>query len=318
MGTQSSFDAFNQISTGLNVKYSGASFSDAGASFDNNFTAFTLDEGFIAQLSEYPPLQVLFAEFSFTLDATVMLNQVIGKIVTDKPLIGFVNKSEVKYGFVVGEGLWRWRIRDFQLNNSHEYFSNLVNRMLQYLITRRMKQKLLVETKRIVSDNESVIFNAELYNEAYEKYNDPDVNLLVTDEAEREYTFVMNKLGDSYRLNAGNLPPGAYSYAATTEFDGSTYEALGEFFVKDLNIELLRSRANHSLLYRLASNSGGEMFYPNQFDQLAQTLNNNDNIVTRIHIEQRLSNIISLIWIFFVLAVLAASEWFLRKFWGGY
>jgi hypothetical protein len=39
----------------------------------------------------------------------------------------------------------------------------------------------------------SVIFNGELYNEAYELVNTPDVKLNITDKSGKQYPFIFNK-----------------------------------------------------------------------------------------------------------------------------
>ena len=318
LGPQSSLQAFNQLSTGLELNFHDENYDDVVPVFNNGFTAFTISEEMKEQLEKYSPLKVPFADYSFTTDAQVLLYQRIGKVITDKPLFAFVNKGDFKYGFITGTGIWQWRIHDFQLNTSHEMFSNLINRTIQFLITQRMKQKLLVETQRIVSDNEPIIFKAELYNEAYERYNEPDVELKIIDEDGNEFVYSMNHSIDAYNLNIGNLKSGAYSYSATAEFEGIIYEDAGELFVKDLNIESLRTKADHALLYSLASDNAGQMFYPQNINNLKEALQNNDEIVTKMHVEKKLSSIINLIWIFFIILLLLAGEWFLRKFWGAY
>jgi hypothetical protein len=317
-GEQSSFTAFNQLSTGLSLDFQENSFDDALPVFNQSFSTFTVDEALINQLFEFPPLRVPFASFNFSANHSTLFNQLIGRVETDKPLISFLNISEIKYGFIMGEGIWRWRIRDYQLNQSINNFSNLFNRVFQYLITQRMKQKLIVDTHRIISDNDNVIIKAELYNEAYELVNTSEVQLTINDEEGREYSYIMNKTSNAYTLNAGSLKAGDYTYFATTKFDGNTYEDSGEFFVRELNLELLQTRADHSMLNMLAISNGGKMFYPNQIIELKNTIEDNEEIVSKIYTEYRLLNIINIYFLFFIILLFASVEWFLRKFWGGY
>ena len=119
-------------------------------------------------------------------------------------------------------------------------------------------------------------------------------------------------------MNAGNLKAGDYGYVAKTEFDGNYYEDSGEFFVREVNLELMQTRANHSMLNMLALKNGGEMFYYSEIDDLAETIKSNDEIVTKIYKEYRLLNIINVVYLFFIILLFASVEWFLRKFWGGY
>ena len=76
--------------------------------------------------------------------------------------------------------------------------------------------------------------------------------------------------------------------------------------------------ANHQLLYLLAKRSGGAMMYPHQFDILADLLNGKEDIKPISHSEKKLSDMINLKWIFFLLLSLLSLEWFIRKINGAY
>ncbi|HRW20990.1 MAG TPA: hypothetical protein P5509_03375 [Bacteroidales bacterium] len=317
-GEQSSLAAYNQVSTYLRVNYQQNSFDNALPLFNQAFTAFSIEESLFEQLPEYPPLRVAFGDYDFSVNTSTLFYQLIGRVATEKPLISFVSVGNTKYGLIMGEGIWRWRIRDYQLNQSTKNFNDLFNKIIQYLITQRIKQKLIVDTRRIISDNDNVIIKAELYNEAYELVNSPEVELQISDEEGKEYSYIMNRSSNAYTLNAGNLKAGDYGYVAKTEFDGNYYEDSGEFFVREVNLELMQTRANHSMLNMLALKNGGEMFYYSEIDDLAETIKSNDEIVTKIYKEYRLLNIINVVYLFFIILLFASIEWFLRKFWGGY
>ena len=68
----------------------------------------------------------------------------------------------------------------------------------------------------------------------------------------------------------------------------------------------------------LAKKSGGELIYPNQLDKLTEILNAREDIKPISHSEKKLSDMINLKWIFFLLLSLLSLEWFIRKINGAY
>ena len=97
-----------------------------------------------------------------------------------------------------------------------------------------------------------------------------------------------------------------------------TYKKFGQFNVAPLQLEQLQTRANHQLLYQLAKNNRGELFYPDQFKSLKDTIRQQENIRPISHMEYKTESFINLKWIFFLLLMLISAEWFLRKWVGGY
>ncbi|MEP4884349.1 MAG: VWA domain-containing protein, partial [Maribacter dokdonensis] len=67
-------------------------------------------------------------------------------------------------------------------------------------------------------------------------------------------------------------------------------------------------------LEKLATNSGGKLYYPSQIDELISDLEEND---TYVPTEKSTENIVSLIDFEILLAIIVfafASEWFIRKY----
>ncbi len=318
LGARSSVDAFNQLQTGLRIVSVKTSSDEASPVAVSGFSAFTVDQDLLDNMSSLPPLVTPFGDYKITSNAKVLMNQRISTVNTDKPLMMFIDEAGIRSGIITGEGIWRWRLHLFRLTGSHEVFDGLINRIIQYLVNTRLKQSLMVDSKRIFTTGEAVILEAEFYNEAFELRNSSELKVTVRDSSAREIKLSFERTGDFYSLNMGSLTPGRYSYSAALEFDKKTYSASGEFVVIDVSTESLVTRANHDVMYRLANENGGKMFYPSQMDALADAIENNENIATRVYIHSKLTNLIDLKWLFFVILLFASTEWFFRKYWGSY
>jgi hypothetical protein len=80
----------------------------------------------------------------------------------------------------------------------------------------------------------------------------------------------------------------------------------------------LVTTADHQLLYTLAKKHGGEMIYPGQLNGLLNTLNKREDIKPVSFTHKKLTELVQLKWIFFLLLSLLGIEWFIRKYYGAY
>ena len=92
----------------------------------------------------------------------------------------------------------------------------------------------------------------------------------------------------------------------------------GTFLVKEVKLELLNSQANHRLLRNIADNSGGEFFLPSELNDLTNSIKTRDDMVTVVYQEKSFDDIIDKKWIFWLIVLLIAAEYFIRKYNGAY
>jgi hypothetical protein len=158
-----------------------------------------------------------------------------------------------------------------------------------------------------------VILNAELYNDALELVNTPDVKLDLKSDSGKNFSFLFTRTGQGYQLDAGALLSGDYSYTASTRSGNQNLTANGRLTVKPLNLETRQTAADHQLLRALAKQSGGQFLLPSQVDQLADLIRKNDNIKTLVYEDKHYSDLVDLKWIFVLIVSMLGFEWFMRK-----
>ncbi|MDD3859658.1 MAG: hypothetical protein PHW83_05625 [Bacteroidales bacterium] len=318
LGTSTSLEAFNALKTGLEIKNLSNKTDDATPSYNTSFLAFDPGVDTDVFFKNFSPLKVFFGDYTFQGESKIFLYQNINGVKTSKPLIAITENNKAKTGYILGEGIWRWRIDDYKYNSEHTGFTTLINRIIQYIIVRRIQDKLTVETKQVFNENEPVILNASFYNEAYELVPNMEVVLKLKNKADKEFKYTFSNYGNSYRLDLGRLPVGTYSYTASTKFEDKEYSASGEFIVQKINLEALITTAGHNILYQLADMTGGKVFYPNNMATIPTVLDNDSNIANIAYTQEKLHTITDLYFLFFVILFFAATEWILRKYWGGY
>lgn len=313
LGQQTAYERFDRLQMGLTLNTKGSRTDEATASVNGSFGSFSTDDG-IRQVEGFPPLNVPFGNIATATSTQTLLYAKIGNIVTNRPLVAFGQKNGIRYGFVVGDGLWRWPLADYQQNGSSDAFGTLMDKTCTYLSQQSTKEKFVVRAAAAFDENEVITLDAELYNDNFEMVNTADVSLSVADEngSSRNYAFARTQ--NAYTAALGTLPQGRYTYTAKTFFNGKNYHKNGTFAVHKNNIESHNLTADHSLLNTIAQNSGGQMLYPQQLSQLPELLKNRDDIRNVMFSRYKYSELIKQPWLFVAIILLLAIEWTARRY----
>lgn len=315
---QTDLKTFNTWETGVNVKDARGNSNASGAAFNGTFSLFNLDAEVGNYFGSLPPLNVPFGEYQTTAQGQILMYQRIGSVRTEFPLWAFFDQNDWKTAVLSGEGLWRWRTMSYADRGSHNTFNSLVHKTVQYLASRDNKQFLRVSGAKSFRENEDIIFRAETYNKSYELTTDPEVQMVITDAEDRSFEFNFSRSGNAYRLNAGHLPAGNYTYRVTADAADEQHIATGAFSVIAVNIESVHITANHQMLYQISSSTNGEIIYGKDVSSLADKIHNSRDIASVVYERKELADLINLRWIFFVMLALFATEWFIRKRQGAY
>lgn len=319
IGTQTSIPEFNQAQDVLNIKANATKYNDVWPVINKDFSLFTLSDNTRQALPQWPPVNNFFGNYTASPAAKVLLQQKINSVNTDFPLWLFSDVADAKVGVIAGEGLWRWRLYDYQINKNQDATSELINKTIQFLSVKADKRPFRVNiAKNIFQDNEAVTFDAQLYNANYEPVNTPDADLKITAADGKVYEYHFNKTEKAYELNAGFLPEGNYRYTAVASLGANTYTASGTFSVSPLQLEELRTQADVQVLYQLATQHNGTMHSFANMDKIADEINAKNQLKPVLYDSFVTESAINLRWLFFILALLLALEWAARKYLGGY
>ena len=318
VGSKTYLSQLNALTEGANIRPLAGSPEEAQAVFNPSFATFTLSEAFREALPKFPPLMVPFANYHLDPEFSVLLYQRIKQVETSKPLLATGIYNNRKTGFLFGEGLWRWRLNNYLQNQTHDQFQELVNQLIQYLALRQNEDNFLIDYEPFYAEIDPVVFQAELYNDAFEKINSEEITIVIKNEQGNEFDFTFDVRGEGYYLNAGILPVGNYAFQAGVTLGNETYVETGNFAVTAINLEDVVTQANHQMLFQLALQSGGGFFQPGEADKIRDELKNNKMLKPVSYIQEMSNELLNLRELFFVILLLLSVEWFLRKFWGMY
>ncbi len=318
LGSGSDISRFNGMKTGVQIMQSQGRMEEVQAISNPGFSLFSVSDALRNVIPEAPPLLVPYGEYKSTTGVVSLFHQKVGKVGTQRPLLAFNTASEQKTGLICGEGIWRWRLYNYMKTGNHQAFGELSARVVQYLAIRADKSLFRVDGKNRYNENEAVLIDAELYNESYELTNEPEVRMVITDQNKRTFSYVFSRTSVAYRLNAGILPVGDYSYTAQVRSGNRILKESGEFSVEPLVAEYIRLRADHRLLNSLSAGHDGAMVYPAGMSRIPDMIRSRDDIKTIAYSQKKFSDMVNLPWVMLLIFALLAAEWFLRKRGGAY
>ena len=291
---------------------------DATPIVNSSFHDFEFSENSNGIFSRYPPVQVPFGKFSYPPNSQVLLNQRIGSVATDRPMLLSWEDNGRKVAAFIGDGLWKWRLDEFATSEKTEIFDETFSKLVQYLSTVEDKRKFrFFPIQNEFTDSSPVIFEGQVYNDLFEKIYGNKIDLKLIDEKGKtsSYNYTLSPGGERYRV--GGLKEGAYRFTATTEINSKREIVLGQFLVKEQNVEPLNVVADFGLLRKLSHATGGKFYSSDKLNQIVS-----DFKKTRpkelIHSEESFNPLIHVRWFFFLLLLLVSTEWFSRKYLGSY
>ena len=281
-------------------------------------TNFSISSEAASAFASFPPVSVHFGKMQVRSGASTLLTQRVGSITTEKPLLILASDEARKIGMMLGEGLWRWRLNEYDRTENTLYFDEIFGKLVQLLSTTEDKRKFRsYPVRQEFSDTEPVVFESQVYNDIFEPVygNSVEIDITHEDGHRTNYNYVISPGNMRYQI--GGLEEGVYRYRSSTVLNGKTETVRGEFAVVERQAELQNLTADFDLLRKLSENTGGKFYVASQVANLQSELQQTQ-ATSVIHTEETYDSMINLKWVFWLLLILVTAEWTLRKFYGSY
>jgi hypothetical protein len=308
-GLNTDYNFLNQNVDQLNFQMSGQK-EYFTAQFDTKFNAFATENiGF----EQFPPLENPFGTITIKSSLNTLLQSRIRNIDTENPLFTFAENGLRRNVFLFGENIWKWRVESHVKTKSFEQFDVFIDKTIQFLVSNAAKKSLIVNHESFYNSGENIEITAQYFNKNYEF----DENALLTiqiknkkNKAVKIYDFL--KGSGEYRVNVEGLEVGNYSFVVKESNSKTTYS--GNFEVLDFEIEMQFINPDKERLIQLASNTNGQVFYPNQYEELINKLLKKEDFPPIQKEIVKKSALINWVWLLIILIFSLALEWFTRKY----
>jgi len=284
--------------------------------FNDSYIHFSLPATIQTVSTVYPPLLTFSTQIDIGSEYSTIAYQKINGIEMNYPMIATGVIDNRKIGIINGEGIWRWRLSEFQNFDNQEGFDQLFVNLFNFLCLKESREQFKIIYKHISPEISPIHFKAQVFNELFEPFTTSEVKLSVTDSSNSELTYLFDANQMDYNLNIGYLNPGNYNFTASTKIGEKEFIKTGNFIVQETNIEQQNQKADFKLLNSLSEKSGGKFFTSQDWQDIFITLNQNHKVKT--HKEKNVHEMIDWKWYFIIVFLLFSLEWFLRKYWGSY
>ena len=284
-----------------------------------DFDLFTIDDKLKNDLRSFIPLSVPFGEYELGPTAVPLMKQKIGQVETLYPLLAYSDLNSHRQAVLTGEGIWRWRLYEFQEYDEHSRTESLINKSLQYISQKADKRQFRAYvSKNSFKENESVSFDAQLYNENYEAINDPEAKLIIKNKAGESFDYTFSKTNNTYFIEAGRFPEGEYTFSASTNYIGKNLTASGKFSIQSIIKEQYDLTARHDILHGIAQKTNGSFYLPSDLSTLSEKLLSNDDIKPILFQKAETKPLLDSWWLLGLIIIFLAIEWFFRRYFGAY
>lgn len=304
------------LGVSLNVP-SGTKLDEVQGYVEPSFQLFELSPELVSLLEKSPPVHVRFGNTKTT-SGDVLIGQRLGPVKKVDPLYFFGGNLNEKYAVFTGEGLWRWKLYEYQRTKENKGFIDLIRKTVQYLIVKSNKEPLRVILPNRFNEIKDILINAEFYNASMESITEPDISLEIKDEKGRTYNYQFSKNDVDYTLNVGKLESGKYTWKASTTYNKRNYSKQGEFIVENIALESKTMNANFSLLFQISDKTNGSFHRLKDYNSLLEEIGERGDIVNVVYEESSFKDLIDIIWILIIIIVALSAEWFLRRWKGSY
>ena len=317
LGNQTGTTYLNQLNQVMRINSQAGQTDKVTGYYNGNFKSLNFEAESLDLIKQFPQVSVPFGDITLLPNSEVILYQKIGSLQTQKPLFA-INTGPKKSAIFAGEGLWTWRLEEFDLTEKQELIDDIFLKVVQFLSAKDDKRKLRVypiSNEFLLSDK--VVFETEIYNGIYEKMYNIPVALELKDEKGRVRKYNYTPSADNSKFEISALPAGVYQYKANASVLGKNEQSTGEFIVKDLQVELSNTTADFDLLRQLSAQTGGKFLSASQLSQLEKQILAH-KAPEKIEANEDLKEFINLKWVFVLIIALLTTEWVIRKYIGGY
>ncbi|WP_282125130.1 hypothetical protein [Marinifilum flexuosum] len=317
VGASSDLNVLNSLNLGVRLNGENEYYQDAVYLENQNFSLFNLQSKEKNVFEKLPPIRTPFGDINLNSEFQTLAYQKIKGVDTQYPLIAFGSVQDRKMGWIFGEGMWRWKLSEFQLFNSNTHFNDIVNRTIQYLALKEKKDQLIIRHDNDFAEGKQVKIQAELYNDSYELINKLDLQFVLTNEDGKTYNYQFSRNENDYDLTISSLKNGRYNYKIQTVGLDENLVRSGEFIVRSNTIESKRLQAETIILKQISGSTNGTYFRSFDSKKIKTHFLNDIDIKPTISYESNYGNAVSLIYLLSFIIILMVLEWFLRKYWLG-
>lgn len=283
---------------------------DVGATLNVNYGTFALEDiGF----DNFPPIPTSFGDLTVTVPHEVVLTKNINGITIENPMLATAELNGKRDAIWDAEELWKWRTQSYLQQSNFQEFDDFFGKLVQYLASNKRRSRLEVSNESFYYNNSPIKISAQYFDKNYVFDTRATLHISVINQDNKARTeFPMLLRNNFFEVDVNSLPAGEYAY--TVSVADEAVARSGTFNILDFNVEQQFGNANVTKLNRLATNTSGAAFYPNQTQLLIEQLLSDERFQSVQKSEEKVVPLIDWKYLLALIVLTLALEWFIRKY----
>lgn len=162
-------------------------------------------------------------------------------------------------------------------------------------------------------NNNPLRVSAQFFDKNFVFDNRAQLNIsVVNNETKEGANFPMLLKNNFYEVDLNSLQAGNYEFTVSVKEEGIARS--GGFTILEFNVEQQFLNANVTKLGRVATNTGGTVYFIDQAVSLINELLENDNFKTIQKTNQKVVPLIAWKYLLGLIVLTLSAEWFIRKY----
>ena len=285
--------------------------NEVSAHLNENFKSFGFDKDWHNTISSYPPLSIPFSvNYSLVSTAKELVFQSVNQLKMNYPLIYFFIYKDIKHGVLLGEGIWRWKMYEYNQTRNAKVFKRFFKKVIQFLKISEKKSRLNIKVPKENFVDQPLNIYGEYYNELMEIDNDVDIIFSYSMKDGQKFSKNLISRNNYYDLSLDGLSIGTYNYQVYVEGLKNKISSSGSFSIVNSQREKINIVANHQKLSTI--NQNGKSYSLSNLDKLVNELILTANNKKKSNLKEKLKDIINYKWLILLL-FFPFLEWIIRK-----
>ncbi|WP_338733843.1 VWA domain-containing protein [Mangrovimonas cancribranchiae] len=263
----------------------------------------------------FPPLKGVFGDISFEKNHNILLYKQIGNVITESPLLVTTESNGTRNALLLGENIWQWRAQSYLNTSSFIAFDNFTGKLIQYLASKKRKDRLVLDFNSFYEGNTQVVLKAQYFNKNYEFDAREKLTIYLTNKQTQEtFEYPLVLKNNYFEIDLSSLSPGNYDF--TVKAVNSNMSKSASFKILEYNIEQQFLNADVTKLTQIATNSKGGLFFSSNYELLFNSLLNDERYKPTQKTTKTTLPLINWKYLLAFIVFCLSLEWFIRKYKG--
>jgi len=260
-----------------------------------------------------PPVLQLNTIFSSRIESKTIAQISVNNNIVNTPLIVSRNFSGKRSIAVLAKDIWKWKLQ--VAPKGIEVFDNFIVNSLRWLRANEEQKLVNIKTSRKnFSQGERIEFYGEVSDESLNPVSEANIKVEISSGTNKQDLDLQNVGPGLYEGAIVINDAGDYNYLAQAEIDEKILgKDQGSFNIGEIDIEMIDPVMNYPLLNLLANETGGEFYFPQNFNSLLEKIKLLKENSSKEKIITSEISLWSDTWMLVIAILLFALEWFIRK-----